>query len=135
MTAMLKPTLVDAFLPATLLVLLTPQPATAAAGMSDMAAYLRLTWGLLIVLGIMLILYALVRKRFSLLHSPEKSAIKVLEIRHLMPKKSLCLIEVKGREYLLGISAENISLIASLSAVPENSFAAILENSSSRAES
>lgn len=128
---MLRPTLADTFLPAALLILLTPQTATAAAGMSDTSAYLRLTWGLLVVLGVILILYALVKKRFSLLNSSEKSTIKVLEIRHLMPKKSVCLIEVKGREYLLGISTDTISLIASLPPAPESSFAAVLEQSAS----
>ncbi len=113
-------------------VLLTPKPATAAALMTDMAPYFRLTWALLIVLGIILILYALVRKRFSLLHSPGKSSIKVIEIRHLMPKKSLCLVEVKGREYLLGISSDNISLIAKISASSDSSFATALEKSSAQ---
>ncbi len=127
-----KPTLSGTMPPAIAVVLLTPQPATAAALMTDMAPYFRLTWGLLIVLGIILILYALVRKRFSLLHSPGKSSIKVVEIRHLMPKKSLCLIEVKGQEYLLGISSDNISLIATIPVSPDSSFAAALEQSSSQ---
>ncbi len=130
---MLKPTLSDTLPPAAILVLFTPQPATAATTiMSDTAAYFRLTWGLLVVLGIILILYALVRKRFSLLHSSEKSAIKVVEMRHLMPKKSLCLVEVKGREYLIGISADNISLIADLAVSAEPSFAAALEKSAAK---
>ena len=46
------------------------------AGMSDTSAYLRLTWGLLIVLGIILVFYALFKKRFSLLNSSEKSQHK-----------------------------------------------------------
>jgi len=131
---MFKPTLADTITPAILLVLLSPQTATAAAEMSDTSAYLRLTWGLLIVLGIILIFYALAKKRFSLLNSSEKNLIKVLEIRHLMPKKSVCLIEVRGREYLLGIGAENVSLIAGLPQNSESTFAAILEKSSSATE-
>lgn len=133
---MLKPTFADALITAALFVLLTPQPATAAApGISDTSAYLRLTWGLLIVLGIILVFYALFKKRFSLLHSPEKSSIKILEIRHLMPKKSICLIEVKGREYLLGLGTDSISLIASLPPASDNSFASVLEQSSGRSAS
>lgn len=131
---MFKPTLVDTFAPAALLVLLSPQTATAAAEISDTSAYLRLTWGLLIVLGIILIFYALAKKRFSLLNSSEKNLIKVLEIRHLMPKKSICLIEVRGREYLLGIGADNVSLIAGLPQNSESTFAAILEKSSGATE-
>jgi len=131
---MFKPTLADTITPAILLVLLSPQTATAAAEMSETSAYLRLTWGLLIVLGIILIFYALAKKRFSLLNSSEKNLIKVLEIRHLMPKKSVCLIEVRGREYLLGIGAENVSLIAGLPQNSESTFASILEKSSEAAE-
>lgn len=130
-----RPTFVDTLIPVAILILCTPQPATAATELGDTAAFFRLTWGLLVVLGIMLILYALVRKRFSLLHSPANSSIKVLEIRHLMPKKSLCLVEVKGQKYLLGISSENISLIANLPTSPDNSFAATLEKSEARIRS
>ncbi len=131
---MFKPTLADTITPAILLVLLSPQTATAAAEMSETSAYLRLTWGLLIVLGIILIFYALAKKRFSLLNSSEKNLIKVLEIKHLMPKKSICLIEVRGREYLLGLGADNVSLIAGLPQNSDSTFAAILEKSSEAAE-
>jgi flagellar protein FliO/FliZ len=124
-----RPTFTDTLAPVALLLLCTPQSAMAAAELGDTTAFFRLTWGLLVVLGIMLILYALVRKRFSLFPSPAKGSIRVLEIRHLMPKKSLCLVEVKGREYLLGISSDSISLIANLPANQENSFAAALEKS------
>lgn len=130
-----RPTFTDTLAPVALLLLCTPQPATAATELGDTTAFFRLTWGLLVVLGIMLILYALVRKRFSLFPSPAKGAIKVLEIRHLMPKKSLCLIEVKGCEYLLGISSENISLIANIPTGQEKSFAAELEKSTAGMQS
>ena len=131
---MSRPALTSTFAPAALLVLLSPQMATAAAEISDTSAYLRLTWGLLIVLGIILIFYALAKKRFSLLSSSEKNLIKVLEIKHLMPKKSICLIEVRGREYLLGIGADNVSLIAGLPQNSDSTFASILEKSSEAAE-
>jgi flagellar protein FliO/FliZ len=112
-----------------ILLLALPQPA-AAAELVETGAMLRLTWGLLVVLGIMLILYALVRKRFSLFQSPTGSAIKIVELRHLMPKKSLCLVEVRGRHYLLGLSADRVSLIAELPGDKKESFAAALEASS-----
>lgn len=116
-------------LPAFLLLAL-PQP-VAAAELVETGAMLRLTWGLLVVLGIMLILYALVRKRFSLFQSPSGSAIRIVELRHLMPKKSLCLVEVRGQQYLLGLSADRVSLIAELPGEHEQkeSFAAALEQS------
>lgn len=112
-----------------LLLLTLPQPA-AAAELVETGAMLRLTWGLLVVLGIMLILYALVRKRFSLFQSPTGSAIEVVELRHLMPKKSLCLVEVRGQHYLLGLSADRVSLIAELPGERKESFATALEQSS-----
>ena len=74
----------------------------------------RVIWGLLIVLGIILLLYGLLRKRFSLLSSLPDKEIKVLEIKPLMGKKALCLVEVRGTEYLLGISESQISKIATL---------------------
>jgi len=74
----------------------------------------RVIWGLLIVLGIILLLYGLLRKRFSLLASLPDKEINILEIKPLMGKKALCLVEVRGKEYLLGISESQISNIATL---------------------
>ncbi len=74
----------------------------------------RVIWGLLIVLGIILLLYGLLRKRFSLLSSLPDKEINVIEIKPLMGKKALCLVEVRGKEYLLGISESQISNIATL---------------------
>lgn len=108
--------------------------AATSAPTDEVAAYFRLLWGLLAVVGIMLVLYAVVKKRFSILHPRTNSAIKILEIRPLMPKKSLCLIEVRGKEYLLGISTDQISLLASLDAssldtAQKESFSEILNTS------
>lgn len=89
------------------------KPAFAAAAESSMtAAGLRMFWGLLLVLGILLLIYGFARKRLSPVYANDKSKIKVLEIRHLMPKKSLCLVEVSGREYLLGLGSDNITLLS-----------------------
>ncbi|MGW8195900.1 MAG: hypothetical protein ACWGOX_16715, partial [Desulforhopalus sp.] len=53
-------------------------PAPAVASSSDVAVnYLQMIWGLLIVLGVILILYGLVKKRFSLLASSSEKEIKV----------------------------------------------------------
>ena len=83
---------------------------------------LRMIWGLLIVSGILLVLYGLMRKRLSFAQSNSKSKIQIKEIRHIMPKKSLCLVEVGGKEFLLGLSTENISLIATLDDTRQASF-------------
>ena len=44
----------------------------------------------------------------------EEGIIKIIESRHLMPKKSLFLIEVRGREYLVGSGGDSLNLIASI---------------------
>jgi flagellar protein FliO/FliZ len=86
----------------------------------------RVVWGLLIVLGIMLLLYGLLRKRFSLLSSSPDKQINIIEIKPLMGKKALCLVEIRGKEYLLGISESNISNIATLPAKKNQSFSETL---------
>lgn len=80
----------------------------------DTDMYFRLIWGMLVVIGVMLVIYAIVRKKFSILHNREEHKIKILEIRPLMPKKSLCLVEVGGNQYLLGLSGEGITHIANV---------------------
>ncbi|HIQ36989.1 MAG TPA: flagellar biosynthetic protein FliO [Desulfocapsa sulfexigens] len=87
-----------------------------------LSASLRMIWGLLIVSGVLLVIYGLMRKRLSFAKSNSKSRIQIREIRHLMPKKSLCLVEVGGKEFLLGLGTENISLIATLDTPEQNSF-------------
>lgn len=93
----------------------------------DTASYFRVIWGLLIVLGIILILYGFLRKRFSLLATGTNQDIRILEIKPLMGKKSLCLINVKGQEHLLGVSGDRITHIAALTPQPESSFAEVLQ--------
>lgn len=92
--------------------------------------YLRAVWGLAIVVGIMLVIFALVRKRFSLINNSNDSKIKVLEMRPLMPKKSLCLVEVEGKKILLGISADNINLLANIDKSDARSFSDHLSTAS-----
>lgn len=106
------------------------QPADAlAAGLpaTDTANYFRLIWGLLVVLGIILILHGVVKKRFSLLSTGSAQHIKVVEIKPLMGKKALCLVTVKGQEHLLGISGDRITHLAALTPQPESSFAEVLQ--------
>lgn len=88
---------------------------------------MRVIWGMLVVLGIMLLLYAFVRKRFSLYTGSPGQRIKVIEMKTLMQKKSLCLIEVNGDEYLLGISADRIDHIAKIPKKASESFAETLQ--------
>ncbi len=90
----------------------------------------RVIWGLLIVLGIILILYGLLRKRFSILSSTADKEIQILEIKPLMGKKALCLVEVRGQELLIGISESKISTLANLTPKKEQSFAETLKKES-----
>jgi flagellar protein FliO/FliZ len=101
--------------------------AAPAAATNDTANYFRVIWGLLVVLGIILVLYGLLKKRFSLLATSEHQEIKIVEIKPLMGKKALCLINVKGQEHLLGISGDNITHIAALTPQPPSSFADVLQ--------
>lgn len=95
----------------------------------DTENYMRMIWGLLIVLGIIFVLYGLTKKRFSLLGSSSKQEIKVVEMKPLMGKKALCLVEVRGEEYLLGIGGDTITHIATLKSSRDRSFAKTLAQS------
>lgn len=108
--------------------LAAPAPVFAGTALgTDTADYFRMIWGLLVVLGIILVLYGMVRKRFSLLSPSPGGNIKILEIKPMMGKKALCLVEVKGQEFLFGLSGENISHLATLTPPTKTSFAATLQ--------
>lgn len=77
----------------------------------DMQSYFRVVWGLAVVVALMLGIYYLVRRRFSPLHGKADRIITVVEIQPIMPKKSLCLVKVHGREILLGITQDSITTI------------------------
>lgn len=112
---------------ALLSVLLMRTPAAAAIpSAGDTENYLRMIWGLLIVLGIILILYGLVKKRFSLLATSPRQEIKVVEVKPLLGKKALCLVEVRGREYLIGIGGDTVTHLATLGEKGDLSFAETL---------
>lgn len=96
------------------LTLLIPATAWAAEPPSMGGAMLQMGWALLVVIGLILAIYGLAKKRL-LLGKMGGSAIKIIEMRPLMPKTSLALVEVRGREYLLGITTDNIQLIADFS--------------------
>jgi len=100
--------------------ILIPRSALCAENFSLLSSSLKMIWGLLIVLGILLIIYGLVKKRVNLLQGGGKGIINVVESRHLMPKKSLFLVEVRGKEYLLGSGADSLNLIAALDDVNQS---------------
>jgi len=97
-----------------LLLILCPAPAWAAEPPDMTSALLRTGWALLVVVGLILALYGLSKKRL-LPRVGSDNVIKLVEMRPVQPKASLALVEVRGREYLLGISADSIRLLADLS--------------------
>ncbi len=101
---------------------------------SLLSNWLRMLWGLLIVLGILLILYGLMRKRLSFAQSNSKSKIKIREIRHLMPKKSLCLVEVGGQEFLLGLGVDTITLLSTIKKSKNDTFNTTLASATKQHE-
>ena len=94
--------------------LLLPASAWPAESPSMGSAVMQMLWALLIVIGLILIIYGIAKKRFGL-GNMQTGAIKVIEIRHIMPKTSLALIEVRGKELLIGIGAGRIELLADFS--------------------
>lgn len=98
------------------------------------SAGLRMLWGLLVVLGLLLVIYGLARKKLSLVHSSKYSKIKIIEMRPLMAKKSLCLVEVAGRQYLLGLGSETITLLSALDTNKSHNFSATLETATEQHE-
>ena len=80
------------------------------------SALLQMSWALLIVMGIILIIFAFVRKRFGLgSYRLQQGNIKILELRHILPKQTLALVEVRGKVMLLGISTSQINLLTEYS--------------------
>ncbi|THB72601.1 MAG: hypothetical protein D6B25_16650 [Desulfobulbaceae bacterium] len=94
---------------------------------SMLSSSLKMIWGLLIVLGIILIIYGIARKRLSFVQLSNKGLIRIVESKHLMQKKSLYLVEVRGQEFLLGSGGDRLELIAPINHVPET-FDQILES-------
>jgi flagellar protein FliO/FliZ len=99
----------------------------ATSSLIELESYFRVFWGLGIVLAIILILYALLRKRFSLFASHPQKHITIVEIKPLSGRKSLCLVRVKDQEFLIGLTGDSISHLATLSGPSSPSFAATLD--------
>ncbi len=108
----------------------------------SLSAMFRLFWGLIIVFGVLLLVYALAKKKLSFLNTGHgKGAITIIETRHLMPRKSLCLVKVHGQEFLLGLGNDQINLIAAIepcltaaTQAPDNkNFATVIEDAKTAA--
>lgn len=83
-------------------------------GDSLLPATLKVTAALGLMLGVLLVAYALSRKKLGFLAPPRGGVINIVETRYLGPKKSLCVVAVRGEEFLLGVGNERIELISRL---------------------
>jgi len=88
-------------------------------GGPDMAAGLaQMVGSLVLVVGIILILYYLAG-RFMKVPQGGARYIRVVETRHLAPKKSLVLVEVGGEYLLLSNSGEGVNFIKQVEMLEE----------------
>ena len=85
---------------------------------------LKMFIGMIIVIGLMLLVYALNRKGIGFFKKDRTGRINILEMRHLGGRKMLCMVEVKGKELLLGLGNDRIDFLYDFSASPaHNGFA------------
>lgn len=92
-------------------------------------AVLKIIAALGIVVGLLLLFYYFSRRGIGFFPAAKTGAIKTIEVRHLMPKKSLFLVEVRGKEFLLGVGADRIELISRVDWQPPPPFAETLHAS------
>jgi flagellar protein FliO/FliZ len=101
-------------------ILVAPARALAAGGGPDLVASLvQMVGSLILVVGIILILYWVAGKFLKVPQGGGARYIRVVEIKHLAPKKSLVLVEVGGEYLLISNSGEGMSLIKQVSMVEE----------------
>jgi len=93
--------------------LILPAAANASEGGGlDLVGSLAQTAGsLILVIGIILILYYLAGRLMKVPQGGKARHIRVVETRHLAPKKSLLLVEVGGEYLLLSNSGEGITFL------------------------
>lgn len=76
---------------------------------------LRMLGGLGVVLGLMLGVYGLLRNRLGTFSAGRKRVVYLLESCSLGSRRSVCLVRVRDREFLLGVTQQQISLLGELS--------------------
>ena len=102
---------------AVLLVLVLFYPQVAGAAEVQMPelfpSALKMIGSLFLILGMLLGMFFLFKKG-SILSSGGKGEIQILDIKHLGGRKSVCLLQVKGRQMLVGVSQDRIDLLYQL---------------------
>jgi flagellar protein FliO/FliZ len=79
---------------------------------------LKMFIGMIVVVGLMLLVYVLNRKGIGFLKKDRTGRINIVEMRHLGGRKMLCMVEVKGRELLLGLGNDHIDFLYDFSDSP-----------------
>jgi len=89
-------------------------------GMSLIGSFVQMLASLAVVIGVILLFSYLANRWFK--NTPSAGVpryIRLVETRHLGPKKSLMLVEVGGEYFLLGNSAEGMQLIKQVDMLEE----------------
>jgi flagellar protein FliO/FliZ len=77
--------------------------------------------GLSLIIGVMFLLAALLRRLRLGGTNQAQAVIRIKESRAIGSKRLLCLVEVKGRELLLGVTPEKIETLCQFKADPAQS--------------
>lgn len=72
-----------------------------------------------VVLGLMLLLYAATKRGVRFFPKTRQGAIRVVETRALGGRKFLCLVQVRGEEFLLGVGGDRIDFLTRTSHRPK----------------
>jgi flagellar protein FliO/FliZ len=97
-----------------------PGVAVASDGMDMAGSFAQMLGSLVLVVGIILILYYLAGRYLKLPQGGSHFGyIRVVETRHLAPKKSLVLVEVGGEYLLLSNSGEGVNFIKQVEMLEE----------------
>lgn len=89
------------------------------AGPELMGSLAQMAGSLILVIGIILLLYYLAGRLMKVPQGGGPRYIRVVETRHLAPKKSLMLVEVGGEYLLLSNSGDGVSLIKQVEMLEE----------------
>ncbi len=93
----------------------------------EQAQLVRIMLSLLLVVGLILAA-AWAARRGGLLKNKNQQRIKILDSQRLGPRSSVALLQIDGREILIGITAQQISLLHTKTPTePEPDFQAHLD--------
>ncbi len=87
----------------------TTTPAVTEAAPSTLSSFTSMIGGLIVVLAVIFVLAYIVR-RFNLSPSTN-NALKTIAVTPLGQKEKVVLMEVNGKQYLLGVTPHQVSLI------------------------